>query len=481
MLYLVDSSAKNSLGHNLEYLERIASNSKLEFILIGNRDLEVNGDSRYCPTFEFGTWDFGRFGLGKRKSNGEKGQTRQTLRASNVLLVTEKLVETVAKFVAGFIGRPTLFMAGLTQQSKCYYRDISFGLAEIHNDSKVIISTANSRELVGLSKWIRDSLPNTYCISVILRRPIVDLRSFLELPLIFIDALISISILKELATHVRFLADTPGLAARISERGGERIEEIPALGFEPQQLKANPKLDVAIAPNSRPETRYSDEALSAIPDLRNPKNINLNSNSYRELLSTTRSMVMPYDPLRYRSRSSGIFAEVLTLGILPIVPTGTSMSREITKLNLGNMSSPDLITELKIGDALYLSQFAEGSFLVSLEANFCGSIVLEISDHAGGIKASIHDFFEIGAMDSFLIQPTKLNKISFKSGGVVLENDIKLKITVSKIPDKLYGVAYLDGQLLQVLTRTREISFAAVDESEIINHSPVSLCSLLGI
>jgi hypothetical protein len=481
MLYLIDSTAKNSLGHNLEYLKRVSSSSKSDYLILGNKELNPNEDLRYRPTFEFGTWDFGRFGFDNRKSKVQRGQTSQTLRASKVLLVTEKLLENFAKFAAGFNGQIILFLTGLTKQSKCFYRDISLGLADMGHDSKVIISTANSRELVGLRRWIRDSDPPMYTISVILRRPIVDLRSFFELPFTFIETLITISIIRALAIQARFLSDTPGLAARISDRCGVIIKEIPALGFEPVQVNTNRQLDIAIAPNSRLETRYAVEALSNIPDLSSTVKANLDSNSYRELLSTTRSILLPYDPLRYRSRSSGIFAEALTLGILPIVPTGTSMSREITKLNSTILSPPMFTVELKVGKKIALKHLEGECLILTLEANFSGSLVLEISDTISGARKTLFDFFESSSKDCFIYQPRRDRFLSFKSDTIFLRGDSMLKLSVNKVPTALFGTCFLEDDLENVLSLTKEISFQNQSLSLIGAHSPASICESLGI
>lgn len=481
MLYLIDSSAKDSLGHNLEYLERISSCVKSEFIILGNSELISNDAQKYRPTFEFGTWDFGRFGFDKRQSKLQRGRTSQTLRASKVLLVTEKLLGKFARFAAGFISHIILFLTGLTQQSKCFYRDITIGLADMDHDSKVIVSTANSRELVGLYRWFRDSDENMCQISVILRRPIVDLRSFLELPFTFIEALISISIIRVLAIHARFLSDTPGLAARIGEHCGVIIEEIPTLGFEPLPVNRNRQLDIAIAPSLRGETRYSVEGLSDIPDLRSTGEVNLDSTSYRELLSTTRSIVLPYDPLRYRSRSSGIFAEALTLGILPIVPTGTSMSREITELNSKILSHPIFVLELKVGRRIDLRELEGEHLILTLGTNFSGSLVLKISDPILGVRKTIFDFFEPESKDSFIYQPGKDRFLSFKSDSIFLKGDSALKISINKVPTALFGTCFLEEEVQNVLSLTKEIRFQDQNLSSIGAHSPASICESLGI
>lgn len=52
-------------------------------------------------------------------------------------------------------------------------------------------------------------------------------------------------------------------------------------------------------------------------------------NEYRELLSSGHLAVLPYDPLAYAARSSGVFAEALSAGIPPVVPDQTWMARRL--------------------------------------------------------------------------------------------------------------------------------------------------------
>jgi hypothetical protein len=481
MLYLIDSSAKNSLGHNLEYLERLSSYAKSEFLILGNRELTSSGDSRYRPTFEFGTWDFGRFGINKKDSKRQENQHSQTLRSSKTLLVIEKLVEILAVSVARYLGKSVLFIVSFSKQSRSFHRDIANGLAEIDHMSTLLISTANARELLGLHRWLKFSATNTQTIQVILRRPILDLRAMIEIPFMFFDALVHIAAILELANKVRFIADTPGLAARISNRTGVTIDEITAMGFEPHLNISTGQLGVAIAPNSRLETRYALQGSASIQDLSNMAQVSLDSNSYRKLLSTTRSLVMPYDPLRYRSRSSGIFAEALTLGILPIVPTGTSMSREIAKLNSKILCRPELVIELEIGTRFDLSEFIETDVVITFKANFSGPIILEISDTEMGVRKSTHDFFELGAQDSFLISPTKLTFLSFKSDKIFGKPSASLSVTVHKVVDRLFGACYLEGNLLNVVSITKAVSFYGSHELMSDSHSPQAVCKALGI
>jgi hypothetical protein len=481
MLYLIDSSAKNSHGHNLEYLERISENTKSQILILGNRELESDEKSTYRSTFEFGTWDFGRFGFKKSKLKQQGAKSSKTLRSSRASLITEKLIEVTAEYIARRLGKLALFTVKFTKQSRCFRRDLASGLFDLNPASTILLSTANARELVGLSNWINRSPIQECSISVILRRPLLDLRTYLEIPFLFIDALIYISVIQELRNKVHFFADTPGLAALLSKVTAQSIKHVPSLGFEVQINKEKVPLQVAIAPNSRPETRFSIQAFTPIPELSASLEANLDSKSYRDLLLTTKSIVLPYDPLRYRTRSSGIFAEALTLGILPIVPTGTSMSREITKLNSKVLPPPEFKLELRIVTKIDLGEFGQNDFLITLTADFYGSIVLEISQGDNDIRRSTHDFFEGDTIDSFVIRTTKQTLLSFKVDQILAQRDQTLNVAVNKIGPLLYGIPYLEGDLPGALSHLKMITFCSVPQTAIEEHSPKSIYNRLEI
>ena len=481
MLYLIDSSARDSNGHNLEYLERISTAVKSDFLILGNRELKSEGKSNYLPTFEYSTWDFGRFGFRKKRISAQFIQVSRTLRASKSLLVTEKLIEISAEFLAMVTGKFVLNLSRFTKQSRYFRRDLGDGLSKIQTGSTILVSTTNGRELAGLNNWIKNCPIQKYPIFVILRRPPLDLRSIFEIPFLFIDALIYISAIRGLSHAVRFFADTPSLAARLSKRTKKSIEHIPALGFEIQAINPKAHLDFAIAPNSRPETRSSAQDMTSIPALSNSIKGNIDSKSYRELLSTTKSIVLPYDPLRYRSRSSGIFVEALTLGILPIVPSGTSMSREIAKLNSKILLEPESLMELNVGEIMDLGQFNQENLLITFDANFIGSIVLEISEGIAEIRSSIHDFFESECLDMFYIKPSPRTVMSFKIDRIAYRRNFRLKVKVNKIEKALIGVPYLDGDLPEVLSLLKNVTYCGHLQDMISEHSPQSICNRLGI
>ena len=481
MLYLIDSSAKNSFGHNLEYLERITLCAKSQSVILGNKELDPNGDSRYRPTFEFSTWDFGRFGLQRKKSKIQGSRDSKSLRSSKSLLITEELIEKTSEFVARFIGKQVLYLVCLSKQSRSFFRDIAEGLADADHLSTILVSTANARELLGLKRWLRLSGNGESRIVVILRRPILDLRSIPEIPLMFFDALIHIALIRNLANRVSFVADTPELAASVNRRTGVSINEVPAMGFDTQTKVSTGPLEIAIAPNFRPETRFSFKDATSLRELGDASRPILDSSSYRQLLSTTRSLVLPYDPLRYRLRSSGIFTEALTLGILPIVPTGTSMSREITKLNSSILQKFEHRLELKVGDKLDLSQFGQENFLFTLESSSSGSLVLEFSDSLSRVKKQTCDFYAKGSKDSFFFQSSKQVFFSFKTEKMFFEDERLLSISVNRVPTRLFGASYLEDDLEGIVRLTKEIEFQGSDTALIQLHSPASICRLLEI
>lgn len=481
MLYLIDSSARNASGHNLEYLLRISKTAKSQFLILGNKELEPDNNSNYRPTFEFATWDFGRFGFHRKKLRPKKTRESKTLRASRSLIITEVLIEKLAQRLGRIAGSHLLLVVRYSKQSRCFHRDLSKGLRDIGPGSSILVSTTNARELVAICRWVKDSRAQEYPISIILRRPLLDLRSYFEVPLILFDAIIYISAIRALRNKVHFFADTPGLATRLSNRVLEIVRQVPALGFDLEiETQKGPRV-IAIAPNSRTETRFSDQCLTSIPELINMKEINLDSKSYRKLLLTTKSIVLPYDPLRYRTRSSGIFAEALTLGILTIVPTGTSLSRELSKLNSKVLPTPDYIIDLSVGDRLELGQFGRDDLIITLSGNFVGPLVLKISDGNENTKSSIHDFFGSDCIDSFIIRPTEHTLMSFQLAHMFFRGEDKLNIKVNKITNSLFGIPYLEGELLKASEISKLVTFSRRYQDLISEHTPKSICRYLGI
>ncbi len=480
MLYLIDSSARNSSGHNLEYLLRISKAVKHPFLILGNKELRPDENSNYRPTFEFATWDFGRFGFHRNKLRPKKAKESKTLRASRSLIITEALIEKLAQMLGRFVGSYLLLIVRYSKQSRCFHRDLNKGLSDIKPGSSILISTTNTRELVAIYQWAKYFPSQEYPISIILRRPLLDLRSYFEVPLILFDAIIYISAIRALGNKIRFFADTPGLAALLSDRILEPIRQIPALGFDLEINIPKGPQKIAIAPNSRTETRFSAQYLTSIPELFDAKDINLDSKSYRKLLMTTKSIVLPYDPLRYRTRSSGIFAEALTLGILAIVPTGTSLSRELSKMNSQVLPIPDYIVDLAVGDQMELSQFCHEDVIITLSGNFLGPFLLEITDGDENTRMSIHDFFESDCLDSFIIRPTEHTLMSFKVAYMSFRRAGKLNIKVNKVTNSLFGIPYLEEEVRKASEISKLVSFSPRYQDQISEHTPKTICRYLG-
>jgi hypothetical protein len=192
-------------------------------------------------------------------------------------------------------------------------------------------------------------------------------------------------------------------------------------------------------------------------------------------------LILPYDPLRYRSRSSGVFTEALTLGILPIVPTGTSMSREVTELNGGNLQNPLCTLHARNNVKLLMTQFAGQSYMVELTGNFYGSVILEITNHRSNVKKSVHDFFEQGAKDSFVVHFTKETTFCFNSDRFFVNSDCIITLKIFEMTQELYGMAYLEGDLPNVVSLAKDVVFKNINETSIQTHTPSSICNSLGI
>ena len=243
------------------------------------------------------------------------------------------------------------------------------------------------------------------------------------------------------------------------------------MGFEPENQNIEKTVAVALAPNSRPETILGIDKSSSISELYEGKKSNLNSRQYRDLIASTKSLVLPYDPLRYRARSSGVFAEALTLGILPIVPTGTSMSREISELNGKDFPGPLHTISEKINTKISMNHFAGERFLVEIVTNFTGSVILEVTDRTKSVK-SVHDFFEDGATDSFLIEFDTDTFFCFKTDRLLFNFNRMVTIRLHRISDALNGVPYLQGDLPNALTLASKLRFHKPKKIALRAHIP---------
>lgn len=89
---------------------------------------------------------------------------------------------------------------------------------------------------------------------------------------------------------------------------------------------------------SNPASAAEKEAIAAAKEIESMHLCNvtqvfepLSEEEYRDRLSASDLILLPYDAAAYRNRSSGIFAEAIALGIPVIVPDGTWMSSQMRR------------------------------------------------------------------------------------------------------------------------------------------------------
>jgi glycosyltransferase involved in cell wall biosynthesis len=63
----------------------------------------------------------------------------------------------------------------------------------------------------------------------------------------------------------------------------------------------------------------------------------LGAEDYAHWLNRCRVILLPYDALAYRERTSGIFTEAIIAGRLPLVTEGTWMAGELERYDLGGL------------------------------------------------------------------------------------------------------------------------------------------------
>jgi len=64
----------------------------------------------------------------------------------------------------------------------------------------------------------------------------------------------------------------------------------------------------------------------------------MDEDAYRAFLQNADAIVLPYDPVRYRARGSGVFYEALALGKPTVLPAKTWMADEANRLNAGSVT-----------------------------------------------------------------------------------------------------------------------------------------------
>ncbi len=73
----------------------------------------------------------------------------------------------------------------------------------------------------------------------------------------------------------------------------------------------------------------------------------LTREDYAHWLARSRIILLPYDPVAYQERTSGIFTEAIIAGRLPVVTAHTWMAQELLRFDLGDLildwQEPDLV------------------------------------------------------------------------------------------------------------------------------------------
>lgn len=76
----------------------------------------------------------------------------------------------------------------------------------------------------------------------------------------------------------------------------------------------------------------------------------LSRDEYIKCLETCDLVLLPYDPISYRARTSGIFVEAIFAGKIPVVKAGSWLARELTSFNLEelivNWENPHFFADL---------------------------------------------------------------------------------------------------------------------------------------
>jgi hypothetical protein len=433
MFYILDSSIKDFNGHYLEYALRIGEHIGDDLLILANKEFET-GHPSILPIFRHKTWDFGRFGI---KSSPIKKNNRKfnNISYSNSI----KLIKTILRLRKIFIVLIVLMF--LSKQGRNYFKDLISCNFEYDIGDKFLISTSNYRELSGLYgylrylKFFKKQRPG---VVVILRRPLSEFTSKSKTA-DCLEALFSCSSILCAPHDVHFVVDTLQLNHYYRRMFKRDFLCIGVPGFS----KNSPiiKKTLFLLPNNdRDETRNPLEDLGykqlSISNCKYLKTV-LSSEKYFEAISETKFVVLPYSPARYVYRSSGIFAEALSVNSKPIVPSGTSMSQfganEIRPSNLlfsFKLNSKQLFSPGKLN----LPQIPLAVFLSSKD------VECEVSVTYNNISSN-HLLFD-GNRDFFFYFPSIFPDLKFH----ILYGD-SLNVDFF-IPDKDFMVfAFLPGQL----------------------------------
>jgi hypothetical protein len=294
MYFLVDSSASSFNGHNLEYIIRLSSYLSDKSTLLVNRNCEVTNPS-ILKIFRHSTWDFGRYGF--------RYGSRFTLP---------------------------------NKQTRSFLKDLHDANLDFEPEDTLFVSTANFREIKALDNFLMRKVKRGFQVPkvyVMLRRPLSEGLSNLKMFNTF-ERLVALRIFKRIQTKIVFITDTPQIQDYFEYNFGLSVKNVGTLGYDPIPDSTLEKKNLFfLPPNARKETRSDIEnIISIVSNNEKLENIQLSPDDFYWSLRRSRYVVLPYDPNRYRLRSSGIFAEAMSLNTRPIVPTGTWMSQEASCL-----------------------------------------------------------------------------------------------------------------------------------------------------
>jgi len=439
MYYLADSSAANNQGHNLEYMLRISEFFPEQPNFFVNLDCKVTG-IEFIKVFRAKSWDFGRFGFpGKiyRKMQSINPKLPELLR-----IYLQIFVFKLARINFSY-GKNEL----RSRQSKYFYEDLCAANIDFQPNDNLIFTSLNIRELDGLMAFMDERTSNGTPlprISVILRNQTFESIGLIDWPLVIIHSLKAMNTLKRAQGKIIFYADTVQLTRYYSTFLKDPPTYLTAPGLSEKYGLLSKNSIFVVPSNSRIETRNQGENLAA---LRTNNSIHflpsqLSSNEYATALARAAYLILPYVPDYYRFRSSGIFAEALSVNTRPIIPTGTWMSQEIS--NLRNEASD--VHYSKVVTKRFSEQISIAPLqpvLIKLKAEEKKSAVRVTIDK----KYSHHEFCEERNTDEFIYFIGSSGNINLN----IAVNSTSLVLSIHEIPDSAFGFAYFPGQLINLI------------------------------
>jgi hypothetical protein len=408
-------------------------------LLLVNLECTLRADY-VVPAFRIKTWDFGRFGFSNEFF-------REFHRVNPKL--PEFFVNLVRKLSFLFAKAPINFdLKGLSSaQSLSFYGDLINLKINFRSSDTLIFTSLNVRELKGLLCFLHERISKDLDVpkvNVILRTSLIESVGLFDLPFTIKNIFDAVKVLRVAGLKIKFFVDTLQLRDEYASLLGEAPTYVPVPGL-PGKYRSTPKTFFSIIPsNSRPETRDSFEDLnwlekSGIVHLI-PSSID--SDAYSRLLASSQYLVLPYVPLHYQSRSSGVFAEGLSIDSKPIVPTGTWMSQEIASQE-SNLRIPIINRILTTNSIISLSVEPNSPVLIKLVTDSANSKVrIKI-----GKVTSTHHFCSGRMSDEFICFADSYGNINMR----IFLRDSTLKIQVSGHFLDRIGFCYFPGELRKLI------------------------------